>query len=731
MHKAVSPDKSAILSHLRFLFADQPDGLIEIAYTPESSSAVSKADFFKISDIEKAAEFAANQNAKEGVNVYVGASLRHPDTAPFGRSNINDYYKATALWCDLDDAAAAKNAKEKYKDLPPSFVVITGRHPNLRAQVWWKLQEPQSNKEEHKKALANVCAALNGDRAVVDPIRVMRLGGTVAWPKKEGRIPEATETTTPVKATPSVEFDTFKSYFPAVEEPVDARPSTAGEVGHKLNINNRLPAIGFEKEEWTIKQIEQMLSHIHPDSEYLDWLKVGMGLKDYGVPFDVFDTWCARGTKYPGTRELQYKWSGFTNGKGVGMGTVYYHAEMGGYHPSKYREQSIVFNTPESQVAVVVKEEIDNDGVVTEKKMFKLLYADDVVPVTETSDFVEDLLCERQFSVVYGASNCGKTFFMLDLAMHVALGMEWRGKAVKQGGVIYAALEGGHGTKNRICAFKEHYKVTTSIPLAVIPSSINFLDDKQDGDIETLVNSIKAAQEKLGGVIMIVIDTLARAISGGDENSSVDMGRMVATADYIRALTGAHIVFVHHSGKDDLKGARGHSSLRAAVDTEIEISRPDTNSPSTIKVVKQREMEMVEDMAFSLNRVVLGVNGRGKDVTSCIVTPCDIVEYVKQPVLNAVQTFLFEALIEAMIRDGKERNIYVGQPPIRCVSYDELRLVMEERGYKEMMATEKKTTAEQIKSATQTARLGLKKAQRVNFDRGYIWPIYLQENENK
>ena len=128
---------------------------------------------------------------------------------------------------------------------------------------------------------------------------------------------------------------------------------------------------------------------------------------------------------------------------------------------------------------------------------------------------------------------------------------------------------------------------------------------------------------------------------------------------------------------------------------------------------------------------MLGVNGRGKDVTSCIVTPCDIVEYVKQPVLNAVQTFLFEALIEAMIRDGKERNIYIGQPPIKCVSYDELRVVMEERGYKEMMATEKKTTAEQIKSATQTARLGLKKARRVNFDRGYIWPIYLQENENK
>lgn len=721
MNKKIAPDKAAILSHLQFLFDGQTEGLIEIAYTAPESGAVSKARLFKLSEKEKAADFAANENGKDGVNVYVGAALRKPTTYPSARTDRNDYYTSTAIWCDLDDAEAAKSAKDKYKDLTPSLVVVTGRHPNLRAQLWWKLQEPQNDDAAHRKALANVCAALGGDKAVVDPIRVMRLAGSVAWPKKDGRIPENTEIKTPPNATEKVSFEEFQSYFPPVAESVDKPAATGGEVG-RLNLNNKISS-NLQNEEWTIEQVCQMLNHIHPDSEYFDWLKVGMGLKDYGVPFDVFDSWCAKGQKYPGSREILYKWNGFSNGKGTGIGTVYYHAAQGGYHPSKYKEQPVVFKAPEENPAQVQapKQEYDNDGVVAQKKMFRLIYADDVVPVTETTDFVEDLLCESQFSVVYGASNCGKTFFMLDLAMHVALGMEWRGKAVKQGGVIYAALEGGHGTKNRICAFKEHYKVTTSIPLAVIPSSINFLDS--EGDVQSLVNSIQEAQSRMGDVIMIVVDTLARAIAGGDENSSVDMGKIVATADYIRAITGAHIVFVHHSGKDDLKGARGHSSLRAAVDTEIEISRPDTESPSTIKVVKQREMEMVEDMAFVLDRVVLGVNGRGKEVTSCIVTPSEVTKKDRAETLTAVQTFVYEAIMDAMISYGQMRNIVQGLPPINSIKYDELRVVMEARGGKQFFETEKKTTAEQIKSATFTARAALKKKGKINMSDGYIWLV--------
>jgi RecA-family ATPase len=60
-------------------------------------------------------------------------------------------------------------------------------------------------------------------------------------------------------------------------------------------------------------------------------------------------------------------------------------------------------------------------------------------------------------SVIYGPSNCGKTFFVVDLALHVALGREWRGRAVDRGAVVYLSLEGAQGIRNRLAAFRKHH----------------------------------------------------------------------------------------------------------------------------------------------------------------------------------------------------------------------------------------------------------------------------------
>lgn len=710
----LAPNRDAILAHLNFLFSNQDRGLIEIAYTPSNSGAVSKAEYFSPKDIDRAADFALKQNSVEGVNVYVGAALRKDDIPPFGRSNHEDYFLSTAIWCDLDDANAAKEAKEKYKDLPPSFVVVTGRHPDLRAQVWWKLESRQSDPAEQRKALSNICAALSGDKAVVDPIRVMRLGGTIAWPKKDGRVPELTEIKTPPNATQSVSWQSFNDHFPAAH-PVDARPAVA-EVG----LYRPEPLFVSQREDFTIDQICDMLKHVHPDSQYLDWLNVGMALKDYGVSFDIWDAWSSKGSKYTGRQELSKKWDSF-KGQGVTIGSLYYQAHQGGYHPSKYRASPLqATQSPKESFDPKTGEIIEQD-TAPQTRVLPLLYADEIQPVTTASDFVEDLLRDNEFSVIYGESNCGKTFFMLDLAMHVALGRKWRDRHVEQGGVVYAALEGGHGTKNRIVAFREHHGIEGKIPLAVIPSNINFLDGKSD--MPAFLEAIKMAKERMGSVRMIVVDTLARAISGGDENSSMDMGQLIINADKLREITNAHIAFVHHSGKDSLKGARGHSSLRAAVDTEIEISRPDTDSPSTIKVVKQREMEMIEDMAFTLSRVSLGVNQRGKEVTSCVVVQSEVVDVKREERLTPIQAWVFDAIVAAVDKYGVTKKVNKDMPPVLCVTYDELRVTMEARGGKEFFATEKKTTAEQIKSSTYSARIALQRKGKIGMDAGYVWLV--------
>lgn len=193
----MQPDKTQIQTHIEFLFKDTPteysDGRIEIAYTGAHTGAISSANYFGLDQLNDAVDFIVTKNMVEGINVYVGAALRTPNGAPFGRSSIADYYASTCLWADIDSQAAAEGAKDAYAALPPHMVVVTGRTPHKRFQAWWKLSKIQDNPASLKEALSGLKHALSGDPAVVDASRVMRVGGTVAWPKKEGRVTEPTK----------------------------------------------------------------------------------------------------------------------------------------------------------------------------------------------------------------------------------------------------------------------------------------------------------------------------------------------------------------------------------------------------------------------------------------------------------------------------------------------------------------------------------------------------------
>lgn len=234
-------------------------------------------------------------------------------------------------------------------------------------------------------------------------------------------------------------------------------------------------------------------------------------------------------------------------------------------------------------------------------------------------DFVEDLLSDGAASVIYGASNSGKTFFALDLGAHVATGRSWNGKEVERGAVIYIALEGEQGAKNRIKAMKKKELLPDNAPFYLCFSPVNLLDPTHPEEIKRMIE--KVAEKAEMSVRLVIIDTLARAMAGGDENAGKDMGAAVKTVDFIRKATMAHISIIHHCGKDAAKGARGHSSLRAAIDTEIEITHPPADKYRTATVVKQRDLGIMPPLAFSLEVVEVGTNQRGKLMTSCVVKP--------------------------------------------------------------------------------------------------------------
>jgi hypothetical protein len=258
-----------------------------------------------------------------------------------------------------------------------------------------------------------------------------------------------------------------------------------------------------------------------------------------------------------------------------------------------------------------------------EPEPLPLLWLEDIQPVLEARDFVQGTLVEQGSAVLYGDSNAGKTFWITDLALHVAAGIPWNGKRVQQGGVVYCCLEGGNGFKNRVFAWKQAVKddldLDSRVPFAAIPACLNLLNP--EADTVPLVDAIKAAAKQISvPVKLIVIDTLARAMAGGNENSPDDMGLLVSNVDFIREQTGAAVLFVHHCGKDQAKGARGHSSLRAAIDTEIEVRSDEQTGERTATVVKQRDLPKGEIFGFTLDVVTLGTNQYGEAVTSCLVT---------------------------------------------------------------------------------------------------------------
>ena len=261
-------------------------------------------------------------------------------------------------------------------------------------------------------------------------------------------------------------------------------------------------------------------------------------------------------------------------------------------------------------------------------------------------DFVEGLFSEGGASVVYGESNVGKSFWVLDIAAHVAMGRPWRNgsREVDRGTVVYVALEGTHGLRQRIQAMKRQGILSDDAPLYVCFAPVSLRDPAHAA---RLAETVKTVVEQSGlPCRLVVIDTLARAIAGGDENSSRDMTAVVASIDTIRSATGAHVCIVHHCGKDIARGARGHSSLRAAVDTEVEIFRPEGERISTVRVTKQRDRDRGEPMPFSLTVVELGHDSRGKPITSCVVHHEDQTMASNPKSVGRQATYTAEAMLE-------------------------------------------------------------------------------------
>jgi KaiC/GvpD/RAD55 family RecA-like ATPase len=290
-----------------------------------------------------------------------------------------------------------------------------------------------------------------------------------------------------------------------------------------------------------------------------------------------------------------------------------------------------------------------------EKPALSTVWADDIAVNLDTGGTIDGLVPRTGLVVLYGESGCGKTFVAVDLACHVAAGLPWRGMEVEQGVAIYIAAEAPESLKRRVWAWKQHHGIE-HLPLLVVQSTVDLLK----GDTDALVELIKQVTRERGRVALVVIDTLARSMTG-NENSPEDMGSYVAACARIREAGDTLTMVVHHCGKDLARGARGHSSLRAATDVELEVSKGEDGSGSVV-VTKARDELDKGRFGFRLEPVELGTNAKGRTVTTCVAVEAEATaKTTNATTLNARQRTVLDCLHTAVFDHGQEA------PPARDI----------------------------------------------------------------
>ena len=240
----------------------------------------------------------------------------------------------------------------------------------------------------------------------------------------------------------------------------------------------------------------------------------------------------------------------------------------------------------------------------------KFYSIEEVLSLPDAEWLIQDFLPKASFAVLFGPPSVGKSFLALSVALAIAAGRDWLGRDVKGGPVIYIAAEGFGGLKLRVSALLLHSEYDVKTECAFLNRPINFLEPDE---VQAL---IKVIQEARLEPALIIVDTLARSFVGGDENSAQEMGRFIDGVETVKRETGAAVLVIHHTGKNEQRGARGSSALIGAADTIISCSGD--ISRLEIKCEKMKDAEPFKSFILS-GRTVELEDGR----SSCVLLPFD------------------------------------------------------------------------------------------------------------
>ncbi len=231
---------------------------------------------------------------------------------------------------------------------------------------------------------------------------------------------------------------------------------------------------------------------------------------------------------------------------------------------------------------------------------------------------IKNFLPTKAEAWVLGMPGSGKTFFVTDMALHIANNLPWMGRRVRGGLVVYVGAENARSIERRVVAARDsNAAFKANAPLTLTPGPVNL---KDPDSIEAIKRTVRAAEVRHGQkCVLVIIDTLSRA--GGGKEDTEDFGACLEGTGRIKNELDTSVLLVHHVGKDPSRGGRGWSGINGGVDLEVIVTEEGDAKVATVS--KARDGQDGDRFGFQLEVITLGRDSDDEPVTTCIVKRVD------------------------------------------------------------------------------------------------------------
>jgi hypothetical protein len=245
---------------------------------------------------------------------------------------------------------------------------------------------------------------------------------------------------------------------------------------------------------------------------------------------------------------------------------------------------------------------------------------------------IKGALQARGFQLVLGEPGCGKSFLTLDMALNLALAsvdsrhsLLWFGRKIKACGVVYVAAEGQDDFIIRIRAWLSAKGIPpdTRLPLILIPTAVDLRSEQaQTKDLIADINAASSiCRDEFGvSVDLLIVDTVNRALAGGDDAKSEHIGAFIKNCSLVKDECRVSVVGVHHLPKaGGTVDPRGHGSLKGDNDGQWFVSSGKDQEPNCWAITRLKAGPTGAKHSFRLRSVEVGIDDEGDPITSCTV----------------------------------------------------------------------------------------------------------------